>query len=91
MHEPVSVSAFFNFGDDKSGCRIGRQSRFYRAWVIANGEHPRKGQPMTPDVFLDGQFFEVEVDFSNRDTNGEPKSDAEVYSKVTRILSASRP
>jgi hypothetical protein len=91
VHEPISVSAFFNFGNDPNGCRIGRQSRFYKAWVIANGEHPRKGQQMTPEVFLDGQFFEVEVESSRCDADGETKHEAEVYSKVTRILSVSRP
>jgi hypothetical protein len=38
VHESVSVSAFFNLGDDPNGYRVGRQSRFYKAWVIANGD-----------------------------------------------------
>ena len=91
VHESVSVSAFFNFGNDPDAYRIGRQSRFYKAWVIANGEHPRKGQKMAPEVFLDGQFFEVEVETSDRDSDGKPKQEAEVYSRITRIISATRP
>ena len=91
ISEPVSVSAFFNLGDDQSGYRVGRQSRFYKAWVIANGDHPRRGQTMSPELFLEGQFFEVEVESCNRDAEGKPKQGAEVYSTVTRILSATWP
>ena len=90
VHESISVSVFFNMGNDPNGPKAGRMSRFFRAWVIANGDFPRKGQKMKPDVFLDGQFFEVEVESCNRDSEGKPKQDAEVYSRVTRILSAKR-
>ncbi len=86
--EPGSVSAFYNFGDDKEAKRIGRQSRYYKAWVVANGGHPYKGEVMTPDVFMDGQFFEVEVENCDKDSEGNPKPDAEVYSRITRIISA---
>lgn len=89
VSEAVSVSAFFNFGDDPAGPKVARQSRFYKAWVLANGEHPRNGQTMTPEIFLQGQFFEVEVADCNRDAEGGPKPDAEVYSRVTRIISVS--
>lgn len=91
VHESVSVSAFFNLGDDPNGIRIGRQSRFYKAWVIANGEHPRKGQRMDLDVFLEGQFFQVVVADSGKDAERKNKNPAEVYSIVTQILSAVRP
>lgn len=62
VDEPVRLSAFFNFGNDRSGCKIGRLSRFYKAWVIANGEHPKHGERMTPNIFLEGQMFEVDVE-----------------------------
>ena len=42
---------------------------------------------MSPELFLEGQFFEVEVESCNRDAEGKPKQGAEVYSTVTRILS----
>ncbi len=87
VDEPISVSAFFNFGNEKHGPKIARQSRFYKAWVLANGDHPRRGQKMSPDIFLEGQFFEVEVQACNRDSEGNPKPQAEEYSRVTRILS----
>jgi len=91
VNESVSVSAFFNLGDDPNGYRVGRQSRFYKAWVIANGEHPRKGQLMDLDVFLEGQFFQVVVADSGKDAERKNKNPAEVYSIVTQILSAVRP
>ncbi len=91
ISEPASVSAFFNLGDDQSGYKVGRQSRFYKAWTLANGEHPRRGEVMSPDIFLEGKFFEVEVESCNRDAEGNPKPGAEVYSTVTRILSANWP
>lgn len=39
---------------------------------------------MTPDVFMDGQFFEVEVENCDKDSEGNLKPEAEVYSRITR-------
>ena len=89
--ESLSISAFFNFGNDPEGPKIARMSRFYKAWVLANGGQPAKGETMSPDVFLDGQFFEVEVADCNRDSEGNPKPGAENYSRIVRILSVTRP
>ncbi len=89
--EPGSISAFFNFGNDPHQPRIGRRSRYYKAWVLANGEHPRKRQVMSPETFLDGQFFEVDVESCNRDEHGQQKPEAELYSRVTHIFSATWP
>jgi hypothetical protein len=91
IDDPVLVSAFFNFGMDRNRPHIGRRSRYYKAWVLANGEHPRKRQDMSPNVFLEGKFFEVEVQPCNRDEHGQPKPDAEIYSTVTKIISARWP
>jgi hypothetical protein len=38
-----------------------RRGNYSKAWTLANGELPRKGQLMSPDVFLEGQIFMVEV------------------------------
>lgn len=91
LGEPTRVCAFFNMGSDPDKPKIGRQSRYYRAWTIANGDHPRKGQVMSPDVFLDGQVFEIEVSNCDVDSEGRPKTDAEIYSRVTKVLSATLP
>lgn len=89
--DEVLVCAFFNMGNNPKGPRPGRQSRYFRAWTIANGEQPRKGQVMDPAVFRDGQQFEIEVVDGNKDMDNKVKTDAEVYSKVSRIHSARRP
>lgn len=40
---------------------------------------------MSPDDFLDGQFFWVTVEDSSRKTDGTEKADAEDYSRITKI------
>ena len=90
VSEPGNVSVFYNLGTDKLAPHVGRQSRYYKNWVLANGEHPRKGQKMSADVFLDGQFLEVEVEFCSRNQAGEQKAEAEIYSRIKRIISVRR-
>ena len=89
--ETTSVSAFFNLGHAPEGPKVTRQSRYYKAWVLVNGGHPMRGQKMTPDVFLEGQLFEVEVADCSRDFEGNPKPNVECYSRVVRIVSVTRP
>jgi hypothetical protein len=91
VHEPGGVSAFFNLGSDRLKQYIGRQSKYFQAWTLANGGSPRKGEQMSPDVFLEGQFFLVTVEDSRRKTDGTEKADAEVYSRITKFHSAERP
>lgn len=89
--EPLSISAFFNFGNSPDAPKIARMGRYYKAWVLANGGHPAKGEEMSPDVFLEGQFFEVEVQDCNRDSEGKPKPGAECYSRIVKIISITHP
>lgn len=89
-HEPGSASAFFNMGSDPLGPRIGRQSKYFKAWTLANGELPRKGQEMTPDVFFDGQLFTVSIEDARYDGEGNAKSDAEIYSRITAFHEVQR-
>jgi hypothetical protein len=91
VHEPGGVSAFFNLGSDRLKQYIGRQSKYFQAWTIANGGLPRKGEQMSPEVFLDGQFLWVTVEDSKRKTDGSEKVDAEVYSRIAKFHSAERP
>jgi hypothetical protein len=91
IDEPVLVSSFFNMGSDRNRPHIGRRSKYYKAWVLANGEHPRRRQKMSPDIFLEGQFFEVEVQPCKMDEEGQPKPTAEMYSTVTKLISARWP
>jgi hypothetical protein len=89
--EPGRASAFFNFGTNPEKVHIGRQSRYWKAWVQANGELPTKGQEMTPEVFLEGQFFWVTIDDAVLNSDRAKKSDAEVYSRITEFHSVERP
>jgi hypothetical protein len=42
---------------------------------------------MTPEVFMEGQVFTVEVKDCRRDAAEKEKADSEIYSKVTEIAS----
>jgi hypothetical protein len=45
---------------------------------------------MDPAVFLDSQIYEIDVVDAAVDSDGQTKADAEVYSKVRRIVSVTR-
>jgi hypothetical protein len=89
--DTVRVCAFFPMGNHPTRTTIGRHSNYFQAWAIANGELPRQGQVLELEVFLEGQVFEIEVDDNRVDSAGLEKTDAEVYSVVRRVLSATRP
>jgi hypothetical protein len=58
--------------------------------VCGVAELPAKGQEMSPDVFLEGQFFWVTVEDATLDSAKVTKSDAEVYSRITEFHSVER-
>ena len=89
--ETVRICAFFNMGSDRSRPTPGRQSRFFKAWVIANGELPRKRQAMDPKIFMDGQVYRIEVEDCTAASDESEKPAGEIYSKVTKVLSADWP
>lgn len=85
------VSAFFNMGSDERRPLIGRRSRFYSVWSLANGEAPRKGQQMALDTFTEpGLLFTVRVADATKDGKSADKPDALIYSRVTEILEVRR-
>ena len=85
LSEDVRVSRFFNLGSDPLKPVVGRQSIYFKWWTAANGELPRRGQKMLPDVFLEGQVFRLEVEDARMDAEQQAKHDAEVYSRVGRL------
>ena len=92
LAENLCVSAFLNMGGDAAGPHIGRRSRFYAVWSLANGEAPRKGQPMTLETFTDpALLYLVRVADSTKDGKEVAKPDALIYSRVTEILEIERP
>ena len=91
LAEGIAVSAFFNFGSDPEKPRIGRQSRFFAVWCMANGEAPRKGQEMALSTFTEaGLLYLVRVADCLKDGKDADKPDALVYSRVTEILKIER-
>jgi hypothetical protein len=79
------VSYFMNMGDKREGPRAGRQSNYYKAWTLANGQPPRKGESMIPEVFLD-KFFRVRIEDCRRDSDEKEKPEGDVYSHVSELL-----
>ena len=75
---------FFNLGQGEMP-RAGRRSRYWRAWVIANGAQPRKRQVLSPRVFK-GKIFEVEIDTVKHGQDGRKHPIAAQYSTVKEIL-----
>jgi hypothetical protein len=88
--ESVLICAFFNMGTNRDKPRAGRHSRYFKAWTIANGDLPRRGQQMDPEVFLEGQVYELEVGDNSVDSEERQKTDAEVYSRVMAVKAAIR-
>jgi hypothetical protein len=83
----AEVVLFLNLDADMKPKRGGE---YYRAWTLANGQGPMKREPMDPAIFLEGQIYEIEVVDAGMDADGKQKSDAEIYSKVKRIVSVMR-
>lgn len=81
VHDGVTVYCFLNLGD---GAR-GRRSRYWRAWVRANNDQPRRGQTMSPRVFK-GKWFKVSIVDVVEDSEKQKSSEREIYSKVAEIL-----
>ena len=85
------VSCFFNFGGKSRPCLQGRQSKFYEAWTLANGELPRKGQDMPLETFSDPSLiYVVCVEDCGANSKQGTKLDALIYSRVTKILKVDR-
>jgi len=92
LTDATLVSAFYNMGSDATEPHIGRRSRFYAVWCLANGEAPRKGQQMTLETFTDPSLlYLVRVADSTKDGKDAAKPDALIYSRVTEILKIERP
>lgn len=90
MDERGEVSCFLNLGNRKEAPYVGRRSRYYKAWSLANGGPPHKGEPMSADIFLDKCFLAVIEDSTLGAELGEnherkPKPAGEVYSIISEL------
>jgi hypothetical protein len=91
LDDGQAVSRFFNMGNDPERPHIGQKSNYFSWWVLANGERPKRGQSMTPDVFFEGQVYRVRIEDASLDAEQKSKRDAEIYSRVTELIEVSSP
>jgi hypothetical protein len=80
------VSLFLNLGR-KERPHFGIASNYYRWWTAANGGPPDRGEPLTPQIFLQNQIFQVQVEDSRLNAKKKEKSEHEVYSHITKLIS----
>jgi hypothetical protein len=78
------VYGFFHLGRGERP-RAGRRSRYWGAWIIANGAAPRKRQTMTPRVFR-GKVFLVKVSDVTQTCDGKAHHPSAIYSTVKKII-----
>lgn len=79
------VFGFLNLGTEAKP-KAGRGSKYWRAWVIANGELPRKRQVLSVRAFVDKNFLVRIGDVEKRMDGGE-QSELEKYSVIQEIIS----
>ena len=87
-----TVSAFYSLGENRHAYKFGSRSKFYKDWVRANGGQPKRGQEMSPEVFVNPAiWYTVHVGDAAKDGEGKVKDDALIYSRIDRILEVRRP
>jgi hypothetical protein len=90
LAESVELTMFINFGDNKK--MPGLQSKFFKSWVMVNGDFPKRGEFMSPEIFVDPSvIYTVKVVNADIDSEGKVKPEGSIYSKVSEILKARRP
>jgi hypothetical protein len=85
LDQNPTLAKFFHLGrGDRPNA--GRKSNYWPAWIIANGgQMPRRGQTMSPRVFLDKNFLVRVADVQKRWDHAK-HVDGEIYSTVAEIL-----
>jgi hypothetical protein len=90
LAESVELTLFLNFGDNKK--IPGSQSKFFKSWVLVNDGLPRRGEGMSPEIFVDPSLlYTVKVVDAAIDSEGKAKPECSIYSKVSEILKVRRP
>ena len=79
------VYGFLNLGTAEKP-EAGRGSKYWRAWVIANGDMPKKRQVLSVRVFV-GKVFLARIGDVEKNMHGTEHSEPERYSVVQEILS----
>ncbi len=78
------VHAFLHLGRNAEP-KAGRNSKFYRAFVMASGQVPRKGHRLSPRAFV-GKVFRVRVADVTKKSDGASHDPLLVYSIVTELM-----
>src|SRR5262249_24937262 len=84
-----TVFAFLNLGHGEKPY-VGRPSEYRRAWILANGDVPRRRQAMSHRVCQD-KIFLVRIGDTTKRFDGREHPEAEIYSKVREILKRTWP
>lgn len=89
LPEGGCVLGFLHLGS-KQEPTMPRRSEYRRAWIIANGEQPRKRQILSKRVFL-GKIFEVRIGDVKKRHDGREHPRAAIYSVVKEIIRRTYP
>jgi hypothetical protein len=84
VNREETVGGFIHLGQGES-TKAGQRSRYRRAWIIANGEPPKKRQVLSERIFV-GKFFEVQIGTVEKAHDGRDHPVGGRYSTVTEIL-----
>jgi hypothetical protein len=90
MRDPErEVYGFLNLGTGAKP-QAGRGSNYWKAWVIANGESPRRRQVLSVRIFV-GKNFLVSIGDVEKDMDGLEHTEPEKYSVIQKIISRTWP
>jgi hypothetical protein len=83
------VFCFLHLGS-KQRPVVGARSEYRRAWIIANGEQPRRRQVMSPRVFV-GKIFGIRIADVQRRFDGREHPTSAIYSVVREVVKRTYP
>ncbi len=86
--EKAKVCGFLNMGTGENPS-AGRGSEYWRVWVMAKGEQPRRGR-LAKDVFV-GKFFRVRIDDTVQRYDKREHSEAARYSTIKQFVACIGP
>lgn len=83
------VCGFLNLGSGQKP-HAGPRSEYRRAWIIAQGEQPKRRQVLSKRVF-ERKIFEVEIEDVKQSHDGSEHPAKAIYSRVKRIVRRTYP
>ncbi len=89
LADGAPVFGFLHLGSKQKPI-AGARSEYRRAWIIANGEQPRKRQTLSNRVFV-GKIFEVRIADVQKRHDGRDHPTTAIYSVVKEIIRRTYP